>query len=186
VPDWNGPCRAEVRQVSRGQRNRRGLGGPSGPRHLRTQLVTNPDPDVGDLQQLLAALREVTIGGSVVDPQVVDALVSRRARLRESPLARLTPRELDVLREMAQGRGNAGIAAELSLSESSVEKYVNAIFAKLDLASEQLVHRRVAAVLTFLRDAGLRSSTSTTVPEALPLSCRSPRRAYPRRGGTGR
>jgi DNA-binding NarL/FixJ family response regulator len=115
---------------------------------------------VGDLQQLLAALREVTSGGSVVDPQVVDALVSRRVRLRESPLARLTPRELDVLREMAQGRGNAGIAAELSLSESSVEKYVNAIFAKLDLASEQLVHRRVAAVLTFLRDAGLRSATS--------------------------
>jgi DNA-binding NarL/FixJ family response regulator len=113
---------------------------------------------VGDLQQLLAALREVTSGGSVIDPQVVDALVSRRARLRESPLARLTPRELDVLREMAQGRGNAGIAAELSLSESSVEKYVNAIFAKLDLASEQLVHRRVAAVLTFLRDAGLRSA----------------------------
>jgi DNA-binding NarL/FixJ family response regulator len=113
---------------------------------------------IGDLRQLLAALREVTSGGSVVDPQVVDALVSRRVRLRESPLARLTPRELDVLREMAQGRGNAGIAAELSLSESSVEKYVNAIFAKLDLASEQLVHRRVAAVLTFLRDAGLRSA----------------------------
>jgi DNA-binding NarL/FixJ family response regulator len=117
---------------------------------------------VGDLQQLLAALREVTNGGSVIDPQVVDALVSRRARLRESPLARLTPRELDVLREMAQGRGNAGIAAELSLSESSVEKYVNAIFAKLDLASEQLVHRRVAAVLTFLREAGLRSATSAS------------------------
>jgi hypothetical protein len=66
--------------------------------------------------------------------------------------------QLNVLREMAQGRGNAGIAAELSLSESSVKKYVNAIFAKLDLASEQLVHRRVAAVLTFLRDAGLRSA----------------------------
>ena len=120
---------------------------------------------VGDLQQLLAALREVTSGGSVVDPQVVDALVSRRVRLRESPLARLTPRELDVLREMAQGRDNAGIAAELSLSESSVEKYVNSIFAKLDLASEQLVHRRVAAVLTFLRDAGLRSATSRS-PDA--------------------
>jgi DNA-binding NarL/FixJ family response regulator len=111
---------------------------------------------VGDLQQLLSALREVISGGSVIDPQVVEALVTRRARLRESPLARLTPRELDVLREMAQGRGNAGIAQELSLSESSVEKHVNAIFTKLDLASEQLVHRRVAAVLTFLRDAGLR------------------------------
>jgi DNA-binding NarL/FixJ family response regulator len=111
---------------------------------------------VGDLRQLLRALREVTAGGSVIDPQVVDALVSRRARLQTSPLSRLTPRELDVLREMAQGRGNAGIALALHLSESSVEKHVNAIFAKLDLASEQQVHRRVAAVLTFLRDAGLR------------------------------
>ena len=111
---------------------------------------------VGDLRQLLSALREVAAGGSVIDPQVVDALVSRRARLRESPLARLTPREMDVLREMAQGRGNAGIAQELFLSESSAEKHVNAIFAQLDLASEQQAHRRVAAVLTFLRDAGLR------------------------------
>lgn len=111
---------------------------------------------VGDLGQLLSALREVVRGGSVIDPQVVDALVTRRARLRESPLARLTPRELDVLREMAQGRGNAGIAQDLSLSESSVEKHVNAIFTKLGLSGEQLVHRRVAAVLTFLRDAGLR------------------------------
>ena len=110
---------------------------------------------VGDLRQLLSALREAAGGGSVIDPQVVDALVARRVRLRESPLARLTPRELDVLREMAQGRGNAGIAQALSLSESSVEKHVNAIFTKLDLASEQQVHRRVAAVLTFLRDASL-------------------------------
>jgi DNA-binding NarL/FixJ family response regulator len=112
---------------------------------------------VGDLAQLLSALREVAAGGSVIDPQVVEALVTRRARLRESRLSRLTPRELDVLREMAQGRGNAGIAAALFLSESSVEKHVNSIFAKLDLASEQQVHRRVAAVLTFLRDAGLRT-----------------------------
>jgi len=111
---------------------------------------------VGDLHQLLAALRAVAAGGSVIDPQVVDALVVRRARLRESPLARLTSRELDVLREMAQGQGNAGIAQKLSLSESSVEKNINAIFTKLGLTSEQLVHRRVAAVLTFLRDAGLR------------------------------
>jgi DNA-binding NarL/FixJ family response regulator len=115
---------------------------------------------VGDLAQLLAALRAVIAGGSVIDPQVVEALVARRARLRESPLARMTPRELDVLREMAQGRGNAGIAARLSVSESSVEKYVNSIFAKLGLTPESLtaetqVHRRVAAVLTFLRDAGL-------------------------------
>ena len=111
---------------------------------------------VGDLQHLLSALREVAAGGSVIDPLVVDALVARRARLRESPLAKLTARELDVLREMAQGRGNAGIAARLTLSESSVEKYVNAIFSKLGLSGEQAIHRRVAAVLTFLRDAGLR------------------------------
>src|SRR6516165_9758983 len=111
---------------------------------------------VGDLAQLLSALREVAAGGSVIDPQVVEALVTRRARLRESPLARLTPRELDVLREMAQGRGNAGIAQELSLSESSVEKHVNAIFTKFGLTTEAIVHRRIAAVLTFLRDVGLR------------------------------
>jgi DNA-binding NarL/FixJ family response regulator len=86
---------------------------------------------------------------------VVDALVTRRARLRESPLGRLTTRELEVLREMAQGQGNARIAARLSLSESSVEKYVNSIFAKLGL-TEQQVHRRVVAVLTYLRDGALR------------------------------
>jgi DNA-binding NarL/FixJ family response regulator len=111
---------------------------------------------VGDLQQLLSALRAVAAGGSVIDPQVVDALVTRRARLRESPLARLTPRELDVLREMAKGAANGGIARALTLSESSVEKHVNAIFTKLGLTTEAVVHRRVAAVLTFLRDAGLR------------------------------
>jgi DNA-binding NarL/FixJ family response regulator len=111
---------------------------------------------VGDLHQLLSALRQVAAGGSVIDPMVVEALVARRARMRESPLAKLTARELDVLREMAQGRGNAGIATRLSLSESSVEKHVNAIFSKLGLSGEQAIHRRVAAVLTFLRDAGLR------------------------------
>ena len=110
---------------------------------------------VGDLDQLLTALRAVAAGGSVIDPQVLDVLVSLRVRLQASPMARLSPRELDVLREMAQGRGNAGIAEGLHLSESSVEKHVNANFTKLDLASEQQVHRRVAAVLTFLRDAGL-------------------------------
>jgi DNA-binding NarL/FixJ family response regulator len=117
---------------------------------------------VGDVAQLLSALRAVLTGGSVIDPQVVGALVARRARLRESPLRAMTVRELDVLREMAQGRGNASIAQHLSLSESSVEKYVNAIFAKLGLGPEQLVHRRVAAVLTFLRDASLRPPPNRT------------------------
>jgi DNA-binding NarL/FixJ family response regulator len=111
---------------------------------------------IGEVGRLLDALREVVAGGSVIDPQVVEALVRGRARVRASALKDLTPRELDVLREMAQGRGNAGIAAALFLSESSVEKHVNAIFTKLGLSSEQQSHRRVMAVLTFLRDAGLR------------------------------
>jgi DNA-binding NarL/FixJ family response regulator len=111
---------------------------------------------IGEVGRLLDALREVVAGGSVVDPQVVEALVRGRARVSASALKDLTPRELDVLREMAQGRGNAGIAAALFLSESSVEKHVNAIFTKLGLSSEQQSHRRVMAVLTFLRDAGLR------------------------------
>ena len=111
---------------------------------------------IGEVGRLLEALREVSAGGSLIDPQVVEALVRGRARVRASALKDLTPRELDVLREMAQGRGNAGIAAHLHLSESSVEKHVNAIFTKLGLTTEDLSHRRVTAVLTFLRDAGLR------------------------------
>ncbi len=111
---------------------------------------------IGEVSRLLEALREVSAGGSLIDPQVVEALVRGRARVRASALKDLTPRELDVLREMAQGRGNAGIAAHLHLSESSVEKHVNAIFTKLGLTTEDLSHRRVTAVLTFLRDAGLR------------------------------
>jgi DNA-binding NarL/FixJ family response regulator len=111
---------------------------------------------IGEVGRLLEALREVSAGGSLIDPQVVEALIRGRARVRASALKDLTPRELDVLREMAAGRGNAGIAAHLHLSESSVEKHVNAIFTKLGLTTEDLSHRRVTAVLTFLRDAGLR------------------------------
>lgn len=105
---------------------------------------------LGDLEDLIRALREVSRGGSVVDPLVVDALVARRTRTTDSPLAALTPRELDVLREMAQGKTNAGIEAALHLSASTVEKHVNSIFTKLGLDNEP-IHRRVSAVLTFLR-----------------------------------
>ena len=115
---------------------------------------------IGDLDRLLHALREVVAGGSVVDQRVVDALVTRRARIADSPLAALTPRELDVLREMAQGRANAAIAQALSLSESAVGKHVNSIFSKLGLTGETQQHRRVAAVLAFLRDSGTRGRTS--------------------------
>jgi DNA-binding NarL/FixJ family response regulator len=110
---------------------------------------------IGDVQRLLEALHTVVAGGSVIDPLVVEAILTRRARSARSPLAALTAREVDVLREMAQGRGNAGIAAQLHLAESSVEKHVNAIFSKLGLSAEQSIHRRVTAVLALLREEGL-------------------------------
>ena len=106
---------------------------------------------LGDLEELIRALRTVVAGGSVIDPQVVEALVARRSRTSQSPLGTLTPRELDVLRVMAQGETNAGIEHALHLSASTVEKHVNSIFGKLRLADAP-VHRRVAAVLTFLKD----------------------------------
>jgi DNA-binding NarL/FixJ family response regulator len=110
---------------------------------------------VGDVDALVRALHEVCRGGSIVDPIVVEALVSRRARLADSRLGTLTPRELDVLRGMATGGTNAAIAESLSLSQSAVEKHVSSIFAKLGLTEEPAVDRRVAAVLTYLRDSAL-------------------------------
>ena len=110
---------------------------------------------IGDADRLLHALREVAGGGSVIDQRVVEALVARRARLVDSPLASLSPRELDVLREMAQGRANATIAETLWITESSVGKHVNSIFSKLGLSTETQQHRRVTAVLAFLRESGL-------------------------------
>ncbi len=109
---------------------------------------------VGDRDELVRALHETAAGGSVVDPTLVEALVRRRRAAAESPLRDLTPRELDVLREMAQGKSNAAIAAALSLSESSIEKYTNVIFAKLGLGEQRDVHRRVTAVIAFLRERG--------------------------------
>ncbi|HUQ78546.1 MAG TPA: response regulator transcription factor [Patescibacteria group bacterium] len=107
---------------------------------------------VGDRSELLRALRETARGGSVIDALLVEALVGRRRAETRSPLAELTARELDVLRLMAEGRSNAGIADALSLSESSIEKHTSVIFSKLGLSEEPQVHRRVAAVVTFLRE----------------------------------
>ena len=109
---------------------------------------------VSDVDQLLAAIREVKRGGSVIDPKVVEGLVNARARAKESPLARLTPREKEIMAEMAQGKNNAAIAATLSLSERAVEKHINSIFSKLGLSQETDAHRRVKAVLLFLSDQG--------------------------------
>lgn len=110
---------------------------------------------IGDLEVLLRAIREVATGGSHVDPMVVEALIARRTRTASSPVTRLTPRQTDVLRAMAEGRSNTAIADALSLSRSAVEKYVSSIFATLGLTEETRLDRRVTAVLTWLRDSGL-------------------------------
>jgi DNA-binding NarL/FixJ family response regulator len=109
---------------------------------------------VSDVKQLLGAIREVARGGSVIDPKVVEALVAARSRRAESPLEALTPREREVLSEMAQGKNNAGIAESLVLTERAVEKHINSIFSKLELTEEKEIHRRVKAVLLFLAEQG--------------------------------
>jgi DNA-binding NarL/FixJ family response regulator len=109
---------------------------------------------VEDLEQLVAAIRVVAGGGSVIDPKVVEELVAERARSKHSPLNDLTPREHDVLREMAEGKNNAAIAEALVLSERSVEKVIHSIFLKLGLAWETAVHKRVKAVILYLAESG--------------------------------
>jgi DNA-binding NarL/FixJ family response regulator len=110
---------------------------------------------IADLDELVRALKAVDEGGSFLDPRVVEALVARKKALADSPLADLTDRERDVLSAMATGRNNAAIAASLFLSERAVEKHINSLFGKLGLSSEPQVHRRVMAVLTFLREEGV-------------------------------
>ncbi len=108
---------------------------------------------VGDLAELLRALHEVTAGGSVVDPLVVEGLLNRQRQAADRLLDTLTDREREVLAVMAEGRSNAAISETLFISGSAVEKHINSIFAKLGLSpGESETHRRVAAVLTFLRN----------------------------------
>ena len=107
---------------------------------------------VKDIEQLAGAIRTVAEGGSVMDPKVVDALVAETARVDESPLNELTPREHDVLREMAAGKNNAAIAEALFLTERSVEKVIHSIFLKFGLTWEAAVHKRVRAVILYLAE----------------------------------
>lgn len=118
-------------------------GGSEGRAYLLKERLANGD-------QLVDAIREVAGGGSVVDPKVVEVLVGARRRATASPLERLTPRESEVLAEIAQGRNNAAVAATLFLSERAVEKHINSLFSKLGLTEEPEVHRRVKAVLLYL------------------------------------
>ena len=109
---------------------------------------------MSDVEQLLVAIRDVAAGGSVIDPKVVEALVSARGSAAASELARLTPRESEVLAEMASGKSNVAIASALVLSERAVEKHINSIFSKLGLSEEKDLNRRVKAVLLYLAEQG--------------------------------
>lgn len=109
---------------------------------------------VDDLGQLVGAIRAVAAGGSMVDPKVVEGLVAEKARVEASPLSELTPRERDVLREMAEGKNNAAIAETLFLTERSVEKVIHSIFQKLGLGWEPSIHKRVKAVILYLAAGG--------------------------------
>jgi DNA-binding NarL/FixJ family response regulator len=108
---------------------------------------------VSDVQQLVDAIKEVAGGGSVIDPKVIEALVAARTAAHDSPLASLTPREREVLEQLAQGKNNAAIAAALFLTERAVEKHINSIFSKLQLSEEREIHRRVKAALMYLGKA---------------------------------
>ena len=102
---------------------------------------------VADVEEFVAALRRVAGGGTVLDPEVVSQLLVRRDT---DPLEMLSAREREVLALMAEGRSNAGVAAQLVVSESAVAKHINSIFTKLDLGMAGTDHRRVLAVLRFL------------------------------------
>jgi DNA-binding NarL/FixJ family response regulator len=122
------------------------LGAGSGRRaYLLKDRVSDPDTLVG-------AIREVARGGSVVDPKIVERLISAQRQAARSALGELTPREREVLAEMAQGKNNAAIARALVLTPRAVEKHINAIFSKLPLQEEPDVDRRVKAVLMYLSE----------------------------------
>jgi DNA-binding NarL/FixJ family response regulator len=109
---------------------------------------------VAQLDELVSALTSVAAGGSVLDPTVVESLLSRRTATTHEPLEVLSPRELDVLRAMATGQSNQAIGRTLYLSERAVEKNINGIFGKFGLSQEADINRRVRAVVTYLETLG--------------------------------
>ena len=113
-----------------------------------------------DRDELTRAIRAVADGGSVIDAKIVEVLVEAQSRSESSPLAEMTPRELDVLSGLAEGRSNAAIAADLVLTKRAVEKHINAIFLKLGLtysSEADQISKRVKAALIFLAAAEDRS-----------------------------
>jgi DNA-binding NarL/FixJ family response regulator len=113
---------------------------------------------IRDKEELVHAIEAVARGGSVVDPAIVDVLIAARSRVAKSRLAQLTPRERELLAEIAAGKSNGAIAESLVLTKRAVEKHVNSIFSKLDLPETQDVSRRVKATLIFLSEEGLDAS----------------------------
>ncbi len=109
---------------------------------------------IGNRDELVAAIEAVAEGRSVVDPKIIDGLIGERARSAESALDELTPREREVLAEVATGKSNAAIASQLFLTKRAVEKHINAIFMKLNLRESDDTSRRVKAALMFLSDEG--------------------------------
>jgi len=107
---------------------------------------------VHDGAQLLSALETVAAGGSVVDTRVVEVLVADKSRAERSPLADLTPREREVLSQIAQGKNNSAIADSLVLTKRAIEKHINSIFSKLDLSEAEDASKRVKATLAFLSE----------------------------------
>ncbi len=122
---------------------------------------------VRDIDQLLAAIEAVKASRSLIDPVMVDLLVSARSQSELSPLAELTPREREVLAEIAAGKSNRAIGQSLSLTKRAVEKHVNSVFAKLSLGSSEELSPRVAAALLFLAEqpGGTRSRQAPSGPE---------------------
>jgi DNA-binding NarL/FixJ family response regulator len=98
----------------------------------------------------VSAIESVAEGGSFIDPTIVEVLVAANARVGRSPLSELTPREQEVLAELAQGKSNAAIANSLFLTKRGVEKHINSIFFKLNLSEAEDVSKRVKAALMFL------------------------------------
>jgi DNA-binding NarL/FixJ family response regulator len=102
--------------------------------------------------ELMAAIRAVAEGGSMIDPKIVETLVAARSRAEQSPLNQLTAREREVLAEIAHGKSNTAIAGDLFLTKRAVEKHINSIFLKLGLAYAEDVSKRVKATLMFLAE----------------------------------